>query len=121
MSPIVLRSPGRYRHMRAFPTSPAGLSRAHSSLQQRVGQRSALIVAEGTGSFGAILTARLQTAGRHVIEAAQDAASDPERHRHERRARGGSDPAVVRPLSAEAARPMHAIPRVARAARSARA
>lgn len=36
-----------------FPTSPAGLSRAHSWLQQRVGERSALIVVEGAGSFGA--------------------------------------------------------------------
>ena len=46
-----------------FPTSPAGLSRAQSWLQQRTCERAALIVVEGTGSFGAIVTERLQRAG----------------------------------------------------------
>ena len=58
-----------------FPTSPAGLSRAQSWLQQRLGERAALIVVEGTGSFGAIVTAQLQTAGLHVVEAARLPAS----------------------------------------------
>lgn len=59
-----------------FPTSPAGLSRAQSWLQQRLGEHAALIVVEGTGSFGAILTGQLQTAGLQVVEAARMPASD---------------------------------------------
>ena len=67
-----------------FPTSPAGLSRAHHWLTRRVGARAALVVVEGTGSFGAILTVGLQAAGRHVVEAARMPATD-------RRGTGKSD------------------------------
>ena len=59
-----------------FPTSPAGLSRAQSWLQQRVSERATLIVVEGTGSFGAIVTERLQRAGLSVVEAAGMPAGD---------------------------------------------
>jgi len=67
-----------------FPTSPAGLPRAHHWLTQRVGSRAALAVVEGTGSFGAILTVGLQAAGRHVVEAARMPGTD-------RRGTGKSD------------------------------
>jgi len=67
-----------------FPTSPAGLSRAHHWLTRRVGARAALVVVEGTGSFGAILTVGLQAAGRHIVEAARMPATD-------RRGTGKSD------------------------------
>jgi transposase len=39
-----------------FPTSPAGLSRAQSRLQQRTADRAALIVVEGTGSLSGVRT-----------------------------------------------------------------
>jgi transposase len=58
-----------------FPTSPAGL-RAQSWLQQHVSERATLIVVEGTGSFGAIVTERLQRAGLSVVEAARMPAGD---------------------------------------------
>ncbi len=53
-----------------FATSPAGLSHAHAWLSQQLGGRTALIVVEGTGSFGAIVTAQLQAAELQVVEAA---------------------------------------------------
>ena len=59
-----------------LPTSPTGLSRAQSWLQQRVSERATLIVVEGTGSFGAIVTERLQRAGLSVVEAARMPAGD---------------------------------------------
>ena len=67
-----------------FPTSPTGLTRAQHWLTQRVGSRAALVVVEGTGSVGAILTVGLQAAGRHVVEAARMPAGD-------RRGTGKSD------------------------------
>jgi transposase len=67
-----------------FPTSPAGLARAQSWLSRRVGDAPTLVVIEGTGSFGAILTARLQASGRQVVEAARMPAND-------RRGTGKSD------------------------------
>ena len=59
-----------------FPTSQTGLSRAQSWLQQRVSERATLIVVEDTGSFGAIVTERLQRAGLSVVEAARMPAGD---------------------------------------------
>lgn len=67
-----------------FPTSAAGLSRAQDWLTRRVGDRSTLVVVEGTGSFGAILTERLQASGREVVEAAKMPVGD-------RRGAGKSD------------------------------
>ena len=54
-----------------FSTSPAGLSRAEGWLAWRVAGAPTLVVVEGTGSFGAILTERLQAAGHEVVEAAR--------------------------------------------------
>jgi transposase len=67
-----------------FPTSSAGLCRAQGWLARRVGGAPALVVVEGTGSFGAILTGRLQMAGHEVVEAAKMPAGD-------RRGTGKSD------------------------------
>ena len=67
-----------------IPTSAAGLSRAEGWLAQRVGEAPTLVVIEGTGSFGAILTERLQSAEREVVEAARMPAGD-------RRGTGKSD------------------------------
>jgi len=53
-----------------FPTTPSGLGRALSWIARRVGQASALVVVEGTGSYGAILAERLELAGYRVVEAA---------------------------------------------------
>ena len=67
-----------------IPTSAAGLARAQSWLARRAGDQVSLVVVEGTGSFGAIVTERLQRAGQHVVEAARMPASD-------RRGTGKSD------------------------------
>jgi transposase len=67
-----------------FPTSTAGLSRAQGWLTRRVATAPTLVVIEGTGSFGAILTKRLQAAGCEVVEAAKMPAGD-------RRGTGKSD------------------------------
>jgi len=67
-----------------FPTSPAGLKRAKGWLVRRCGDARTLIVIEGTGSFGAIVTERLMAAGRTVVEAARMPAGD-------RRGKGKSD------------------------------
>jgi transposase len=67
-----------------FPTSTTGLLRAQSWLDRRAEGAPTLVVIEGTGSFGAILTERLQAAGREVVEAAKMPAGD-------RRGTGKSD------------------------------
>ncbi|MGH9305637.1 MAG: IS110 family transposase [Acidimicrobiales bacterium] len=67
-----------------FPTTPSGLLRAVSWLDRRVEDAPTLVVVEGTGSFGAILTARLQAVGREVVEAAKMPSGD-------RRGKGKSD------------------------------
>lgn len=54
-----------------FATSGAGLSRAQDWLTRHASHGPALVVVEGTGSFGAILTERLQLGGHEVIEAAK--------------------------------------------------
>jgi transposase len=53
-----------------FPTTTAGVLRAQGWIDRRVATASTLVVVEGTGSFGAILTERLQAAGRQIAEAA---------------------------------------------------
>lgn len=73
---LVVAATGALQTQEEFPTSPAGLSRAHAWLQRRVGERPTLIVVEGTGSFGAIVTAQLQAAGHQVVEAARMPAND---------------------------------------------
>lgn len=73
---LVAAATGALRAHAEFPTSPAGLSRAQGWMQQRTDGRATLIVIEGTGSFGAIVTERLQRAGMSVVEAARMPASD---------------------------------------------
>jgi len=81
---LVNASTGAVLGNAVFATSVAGLSRAQDWLARRVAGRSALVVVEGTGSFGAILTERLQSAGREVVEAAKMPGGD-------RRGTGKSD------------------------------
>lgn len=81
---VVAGSSGAVLSHAIFPTSPAGLERAKGWLVRRCGDARTLIVIEGTGSFGAILTERLMAAGRTVVEAARMPAGD-------RRGRGKSD------------------------------
>ena len=81
---VVAGSTGAVLSHAIFPTSPAGLERAKGWLVRRCGDARALIVIEGTGSFGAILTERLMATGRTVVEAAWMPAGD-------RRGKGKSD------------------------------
>jgi hypothetical protein len=81
---IVAGGTGAVLDHAVFPTSTAGLLRAQSWLDRRVESAPTLVVIEGTGSFGAILTERLQAAGREVVEAAKMPAGD-------RRGAGKSD------------------------------
>ncbi|MFC5379162.1 IS110 family transposase, partial [Brachybacterium sacelli] len=54
-----------------FPTSPAGLRRARDWISRRTegDLDDVLIAAEGTGSYGAVLSDVLQQAGYRVVEA----------------------------------------------------
>lgn len=54
-----------------FPTSPAGLARAIDWIGRRTGGEvdSVLVSAEGTGSYGALLSGQLTQTGYRVIEA----------------------------------------------------
>lgn len=54
-----------------FPTSPAGLRRALGWIARRTegDLEGVLITAEGTGSYGAVLSEVLQQAGYRVVEA----------------------------------------------------
>ncbi len=67
-----------------FPTTTAGLSRAQDWITRRSGDRHTLVVVEGTGSYGAIVTGRSQSAGMQVVEAARMPGGD-------RRGTGKSD------------------------------
>jgi transposase len=67
-----------------FPTTTAGLARALSWLDQRLDGASALVVVEGTGSYGAIVTERLLASGHEVVEA-------PHMPAHGRRGQGKTD------------------------------
>lgn len=59
-----------------FPTTTAGLSRALTWVARRTPEGAVLVVVEGTGSYGAILTERLELAGYRVVEAAHMPAGD---------------------------------------------
>jgi len=73
-----------------FPSTTAGLSRAHGWIIRRVADELTLVVVEGIGSYGAILTDRLGGAGLKIVEAAKMPAND-------RRGTGKSDvPDAVR-------------------------
>jgi transposase len=67
-----------------FPTSPAGLRRALAWIQRRTDAQTVLVVIDGTGSYGAVLTEQLVTAGFQVAEA-------PDVPAHVRRAAGKTD------------------------------
>ena len=68
----VIESPsGRHLDSATFPTTPAGLARAEAWIGRRTGGNvgGTLIAAEGTGSYGAVMTERLAQAGYRVTEA----------------------------------------------------
>lgn len=67
----VVEATGRLVDTETFPTSPAGLDRAAAWIRRRTGGlvEATLIAAEGTGSYGAILGARLSAIGYRVVEA----------------------------------------------------
>lgn len=67
-----------------FPTSPAGLRRALAWIQRRTQNQTVLVVIDGTGSYGAVLTEQLSTAGFPIAEA-------PDIPAHVRRAAGKTD------------------------------
>ena len=52
-----------------FPTSQAGLRRALAWVTRRVGDRSCLVIIDGAGSYGAILTGQLDANGYTLAEA----------------------------------------------------
>jgi transposase len=54
---------------RTFPTSPAGLRRALTWIRSRTHNRTCLVVIEGTGSYGALLSDCLLDGGLIVVEA----------------------------------------------------
>lgn len=82
-----------------FPTSPAGLRRAADWIQRHTQNAPALIVIDGTGSYGAVFAGQLTTAGLTVAEAPDVAAIS-------RRGRGKSD-ALDAVAMAQAARGLH--------------
>ncbi|MDT7581352.1 MAG: transposase [Pseudonocardiales bacterium] len=67
-----------------FPTSPAGLRRALAWIGRRTENQTVLVVIDGTGSYGAVLTEQLLTAGFLIAEA-------PDVPAHVRRAAGKTD------------------------------
>lgn len=85
---VINAATGALTESRTFPTSPAGLRRALTWLQRHRGDYSGghavLVVIDGTGSYGAVLTDHLLTAGFPVAEA-------PEIPAHIRRAVGKTD------------------------------
>lgn len=62
---------GAFVNNDTFPTTGAGLARALTWIERQIGHSNVLIVVEGTGSYGAILTQHLQLAGYRVVEAAR--------------------------------------------------
>jgi len=66
---VVTGGPGAVLAKATFPTTPAGLSRAVGWVRRRTADRSVLLVVEGIGSYGAMLTGRLHAAGFLVAEA----------------------------------------------------
>lgn len=67
----IVESSGALLDQATFPTTPAGLRRARDWIARRTegDLDSVLISAEGTGSYGAILSAVLDEAGYRVVEA----------------------------------------------------
>ncbi len=81
---LVDATTGTLADIQRFPTSAAGLRRAITWIHRHTADRSVLVVIDGAGSYGAILTAQLQAAGLEVIEA-------PDVPAHVRRACGKTD------------------------------
>jgi transposase len=81
---LVNAATGTLTDTQRFPTSPAGLRRAITWIQRHAGDQAVLVVVDGTGSYGAVLTDYLQAAGLPVIEA-------PDIPAHIRRACGKTD------------------------------
>lgn len=54
---------------REFPTSPAGLRRAQDWITRRTTARPVLVLIDGAGSYGAVLTDQLTAAGFDIAEA----------------------------------------------------
>ena len=81
---VVASDTGAVLDHAVFPASAAGLLRARGWMDRRTNGGAVLFVIEGTGSYGAILTEQLTTAGRTVVEAARMPAAD-------RRGKGKSD------------------------------
>lgn len=68
---IVAAATGKLIDQRQFPTSPAGLARARDWIGRRTGGDldGVLISAEGTGSYGALMSEGLAAIGYRVVEA----------------------------------------------------
>ncbi len=81
---VVASDTGAVLDHAVFPANPAGFLRARDWIDRRTGDTAVLVVIEGTGSYGAILTEQLTAAGRAVVEAARMPAGD-------RRGKGKSD------------------------------
>ncbi len=81
---VVAATTGAVLDHAVFPTSPAGIARAQGWLTRGCGAAPTLVVVEGTGSFGAIVTQRLMATGHRVVEAARMPRGD-------RRGQGKSD------------------------------
>lgn len=81
---VLKAATGAFIDNHTFPVTSAGLARALTWIERQIGESSVLIVVEGTGSYGAILTQHLQLARYLVVEAARMPAG-------ERRGIGKSD------------------------------
>src|SRR4051812_11848576 len=83
-SPSSTPPPVRWPSTREFPTTPAGLRRAQDWIRRRTDTSTALVLIDGAGSYGAVLTDQLTTAGFDIAEA-------PDVPNQVRRAGGKSD------------------------------
>jgi transposase len=66
---IVDATTGALAEHREFPTTPAGLHRAQDWIRRRTDTSTALVLIDGAGSYGAVLTDQLTTAGFDIAEA----------------------------------------------------
>ena len=81
---VVNATTGALADTREFPTSLAGLRRALAWIPRHTDNQTVLVLVDGTGSYGAMLTGRLTAAGLSVAEA-------PDIPAHVRRAAGKTD------------------------------
>ncbi|MEV1296188.1 IS110 family transposase [Pseudonocardia sp. NPDC049635] len=66
---IVDAATGALVEHREFPTSPAGLRRAQDWINRRTDHGTVLVLVDGAGSYGAVLTEQLLAAGTDLAEA----------------------------------------------------